>query len=188
MIPDPLDLTAILKEAGWSGTGGTCLNLGAGYCGSPISRQIPELPFDNLDNVELFLPYFEALTRLSYKATLVSNWHDDVFQWLEEHPALKHDFVLLIDIVEHFTALRGIELIHKAIDKANKAVLLWVPIGYCPQEPYDNNPYQKHLSTWTKDMTILPFINDITAEFFHYPKFHGHVDAAWVVYKKVDNE
>ena len=61
------------------------------------------------------------------------------------------DIVFLFQVIEHLKKANAIKLIKKSINIARKGVLISVPNGYCEQELYEHNLYQKHLSNWTVD-------------------------------------
>lgn len=155
-------------------------NLGAGTCSSPISCQIPEIDCAVLVNVEIFAPYVAMLERIRWTARGVSNVHSDIIPWLDKQPDKSYAVVLLIDVLEHFEMELGKYVLAQALRVASKQVLIWMPIGDCPQGSYDGNEYQKHLSTWRGE----DFVGATTTEMFN--EAHKHMnppgDAAWISY------
>jgi hypothetical protein len=85
----------------------------------------------------------------------------------------------MLDVLEHIKRPLALDVLEECKRVATKLILLFLPCNECPQGDLDENPYQRHLSTWQ--------VEDFTAyghkvEFF--PEFHTHVkppaDAAWV--------
>ena len=61
----------------------------------------------------------------------------------------KFDGVILLDVIEHLKKKDGFEMLKKMESIAKKKVIVVTPSGFLPQEAFDNNPYQKHISGWT---------------------------------------
>jgi SAM-dependent methyltransferase len=59
------------------------------------------------------------------------------------------DAVLMLDVLEHLERLDALGLLRRAEAIARKKVLIFTPNGFLPQDPYEGNPYQRHLSGWT---------------------------------------
>lgn len=59
------------------------------------------------------------------------------------------DAVFLLHVVEHLNKVDAIKLIKKSETWGRKKVIIVAPNGYIPQDEYDCNPYQKHLSGWS---------------------------------------
>lgn len=56
------------------------------------------------------------------------------------------DAVLAFDLIEHLEKKQGLDFI-RACEKISKDfVIIFTPVGYLSQEPYDGNPYQQHKS------------------------------------------
>jgi hypothetical protein len=62
------------------------------------------------------------------------------------------DTVILGSIIEHLSQAEGFHLISLCERIARKKIILIVPNGYCPQEMYDDNTYQRHLSAWNQEI------------------------------------
>jgi SAM-dependent methyltransferase len=62
-----------------------------------------------------------------------------------------YDFVLAIDILEHFTEIQGEQFLTELRRIARRAVLLSTPKQFIPQE-IAANPYENHRSWWTAEM------------------------------------
>jgi hypothetical protein len=58
------------------------------------------------------------------------------------------DTVVALDLIEHLTKEKGFWLISQMERIAVKKILIFTPNGFSPQTPYDNNPYQLHISGW----------------------------------------
>lgn len=59
------------------------------------------------------------------------------------------DICFCSQAIEHLTKNQGFALIDRLEKIAKKRVVFITPAGELPQDPYDGNIYQKHLSTWT---------------------------------------
>ncbi len=59
------------------------------------------------------------------------------------------DAVIMIDVLEHLTDEKGIEILKKVEKWAIKKVVISSPNGFVIQQEADNNPLQKHLSGWS---------------------------------------
>lgn len=181
---NPLDLTGRLADYTDTIGGMTVLNLGAGRCDSPISSQILVIPCRTVVNVDTHEPALTDLKGKAFAAKETVFVHGDVMAFVDMMLAneRKADVVMLLDVLEHFTATDGIVLLTK-LKAIARAIYIWVPIGQCPQDPYDNNPHQLHQSTWDA-LTLSCMGFDVD----WYPALHRHydppVDAAWAVWKK----
>ncbi len=58
------------------------------------------------------------------------------------------DMVAAFDLIEHLPKKQGYQLIDQMLSIARKKIVILTPNGFLEQEPFDNNPYQKHLSGW----------------------------------------
>ena len=92
--------------------------------------------------IDIFFPY------------LVENRgnFDIVVQGLAQLLPLKSkcvDCVTMIDVLEHLDVDAADAAFHELERVARKAIVIFTPSGFMPQEPYDGNPFQKHLSNWT---------------------------------------
>lgn len=61
------------------------------------------------------------------------------------------DAVLALEVLEHLPKEEGIRLIEKMEKWAGKKIIVSVPNGFVPQEEYDENPFQKHVSSWVPE-------------------------------------
>lgn len=154
----------------------TVLNLGAGTCGSFVSKHILELPFHFLANVEVFAPYYNVLEQLKFRSIVVMNYNETIQDHLLKLNYMNKyfDLILMIDVLEHMTKDDAYAVLDEVI-KISEHVILFVPVGLCPQEPYDGNIYQQHLSTWELDE-----LERIGHSVEYHPTLHGSFGAAWV--------
>jgi SAM-dependent methyltransferase len=61
------------------------------------------------------------------------------------------DVVLLSQVIEHLPKEAGITVLRQAEYIARNQVMVATPCGYMPRDAVDGNPYEKHLSGWTRD-------------------------------------
>ncbi|NQT33005.1 MAG: class I SAM-dependent methyltransferase [Candidatus Omnitrophica bacterium] len=96
-----------------------------------------------IDAVEVFEPYIKPSHRYIY---------DDIFigNVLDVLPDLaNYDLIIIGDMLEHLEKSQGKKLLELVQQKANKAVLLTVPLGDSwPQEERDENEWEGHKSAW----------------------------------------
>ncbi|MDF1549851.1 MAG: class I SAM-dependent methyltransferase [Bacteroidales bacterium] len=70
----------------------------------------------------------------------------------------KFDAVVAFDLIEHLEKEDGYKLIEKMEKIAVKKVVILTPNGFIPQDAFDGNPFQKHLSGWQyEEMKELGF-------------------------------
>lgn len=185
-IPDnPLDLPVLFK--GLKIEELTVLDLGSGRLDSPLSVHMRELKFKELTLVEGWIRSYRDLFYLKERKMLAAQESRvlliDAWQMIRHEPDLSYDVVTLLDIVEHFSKVPATEVLNKAKQVARKRVLVWIPIGDCPQENLEGNPLQTHLSVWdASELEELGFNVRV------YDKYHKHftpnVSAAWAVWDR----
>lgn len=96
-----------------------------------------------IDCVEIFQQYISPLHKYVYDNVYNENI-------LEIAPKLdtKYDLVLLIDVIEHFEKIDGINLLNTLLAK-NESVLVSTPKKPSPQKDAFGNVYETHRSTWS---------------------------------------
>ncbi len=62
------------------------------------------------------------------------------------------DCVAASDLIEHLEPAAGLRLLDDMEAIARKRVMIFTPNGFLPQEPYDGNEFQRHLSGWTPEI------------------------------------
>ena len=115
------------------------LDLGCGY-NSPI--QYCNIPFSV--GVELFEPYLQES-----KAKGIHNQYVKADIRKITFKSKSFDTILCLEVLEHLTKEEGYKLIKKMEKWAKKKIIITTPNGYLPQSEYDNNPLQKHKSSWS---------------------------------------
>jgi hypothetical protein len=157
-----------------------CLDLGSGPGDTVLARQILEIPWRRLIQVEAFPPYVRRLSEKTARSP-----HRDIrairieesFKTLRKGEA---DLILLIDVLEHFGRGRALNLLVRAERRAARGVVIFSPVGDVPQEALDGNALQRHRSTWQPDDWIwLGYDVEV------FEAFHGQLDppatAAWAI-------
>jgi hypothetical protein len=57
--------------------------------------------------------------------------------------------VVALDLIEHLPREEGLRLLESMERIASRKVIVFTPNGFVPQEAYDGNPFQRHLSGWS---------------------------------------
>lgn len=94
--------------------------------------------------VDIFSPYLASAKKTGVYTTLVKS---DI----RKLPFKKNEFdtVFCSQAIEHLSKKQGFEFIDQLEKIARKRVIIITPAGDLPQDPYDGNSYQRHLSTWS---------------------------------------
>lgn len=119
------------------------LDLGIGYgnFGELIKKNISLNT--TMDGVEIWE---------QYKTEKWKNYYDNIY--IEEISVFikecknRYDFVLLIDVLEHFDKEKGEAILNLAINLTNKALILSTPTTEYPQGKLHDNPYEEHKYIW----------------------------------------
>lgn len=64
-------------------------------------------------------------------------------------PDRSFDAVVALDLIEHLEKDAGLQLLDRLERIAGRRVIIFTPNGEVEQDPYDDNPWQRHLSGWT---------------------------------------
>lgn len=103
--------------------------------------------------VEAFPPYLEKTKKRKIHSEYIADSVEKI-----DFPEKSFDAVILIEVLEHLPEKVGYEILDKAEKWARKKLIVSTPSGFLPQEIYDDNPLQKHLSGWdTKKMNSFGF-------------------------------
>jgi 2-polyprenyl-3-methyl-5-hydroxy-6-metoxy-1,4-benzoquinol methylase len=121
-------------------------------------------PKASILGVEIYEPYIEIAKSRGF--TIIK---EDIigFVWKRcFHKESKIDSYLLLDVVEHLKKEDALNLIVDMKASGNQ-ILIFSPLGNCPQAEYDGNTYQKHLSSWEEQE-----LKDLGFETWIYRDFH----------------
>ena len=69
-------------------------------------------------------------------------------------PADSFDCVVALDVIEHLPKEDGYAFLSELERIARQRVVLFTPNGFLAQAPYDDNPFQEHLSGWEVEELI----------------------------------
>lgn len=177
-MPEPLDLHARLADLPPGDL--TVLDLGCGECASAVSRQVLEIPCRHLVSVDVHAPALEILRAKPCAAAEHTVIHQEMEQAGPLIERLAPDVTLFIDSLEHLEMPLAETLLQVVERHTRRRILIWLPLGDCPQGEYGGNPYQRHRSTWTPEVLVA---RGYQVE--RLPGFHRHfappVDAGWAV-------
>ncbi len=144
-IPDdPLDLPALFK--GLKVTDLRVLDLGSGRLDSPLSIHMRELPFDTLVLTESWMRSYRDLNILKNSRLIKAR---DCFIWkidVRDFRNAGYNVVTMLDIIEHLGKDEALSLIDRHQNDTLNRILIWVPIGVCPQEDLEGNPFQPFIN------------------------------------------
>ena len=95
--------------------------------------------------VDIFEPYLiESRDKGIHDDYIISDALD-----LNNHvPDNSYDAVIALDLIEHLTKESGFNLLEILEKIAIKKVIVFTPNGFLRQKPFDDNPWQEHLSGW----------------------------------------
>lgn len=145
------------------------IELGSGK-GDNLEWLYQNRPESKILGVEIYDPYIETS-----KSRGFSIHKEDIITFVWGRCFHKHEKVdtyLLLDVLEHLTKQDAINLIAD-MKSSGRQILIFSPLGNCPQDEYDGNKFQKHLSSWEeKELQDLGF-NTWVYHDFHQGLAHG---------------
>ncbi len=100
----------------------------------------------HVTGVDIFPPYLTLAKKTGVYDRLVKS---DI----KKLPFKKREFdiVFCSQAIEHLSKKQGFEFIDQLERISRKKVVIITPAGDLPQDPYDGNSYQRHLSTWSTE-------------------------------------
>lgn len=128
----------------------TILDVGPGR-GQWYDLLRPWYPDATFDAVEIFLPYVNRYGLMDKYETI---YRDDAFSESFGVHHSQYDLVIFGDVLEHVEKERGIAGVKRLLRKWG---LLSIPLGECPQEATEENPYEEHVATWTIEEVYAAF-------------------------------
>ena len=118
------------------------LNVGAGSGYSGLARQLPFLPFKELDHCDIENIYLDAARAKQWRAKKVIFINQDIRKMAFQN----YDLILMFDVLEHLPKEDSLAVLKKIICPH----LIFIPL----EEEFRANIYeaksQDHLSLWTK--------------------------------------
>jgi len=93
--------------------------------------------------VEVFEPYLEKSRSQKIHTEYIQK---DLMEL--DFPENSFDAVIMIEVLEHLSEERCLEIIRRSIKWSKKKLIISSPNGFINQKEVDGNPYQKHLSGW----------------------------------------
>jgi len=93
--------------------------------------------------VEAFKPYLEESKKKKIHTEYIGKRIEEI-----DFPEKSFDAVIMIEVLEHLPEDAGYAILEKTEKWARKKVIVSTPNGFLPQDPYDENPFQKHLAGW----------------------------------------
>ncbi len=123
----------------------TICELGSGK-GDNLEWLKEHRPNAHVYGVEIFEPYIEIAQNRGFdivRADIID------YLWRSSINNNKVHSYLLLDVLEHIDKDDAINMIFDMRCSAEQ-ILIFSPLGVCPQDAYDGNKYQQHLSSWTE--------------------------------------
>lgn len=118
----------------------TVLDLG---CGDGMMMQNLGLPSNfEITGVDLFNPYLKLAKRKKIYKDLIKK---DIRKY---RPDRKFNVVFASHVLEHLSKKEGEVLLEKIENITKDIIIIIMPVGFLPQEEYDDDIYQVHKSTW----------------------------------------
>lgn len=152
---------------------------GAGQWFDLLKPWFSGVPFNA---IEIFEPYVERYKlRERYDKVMLGDVRDLVYQNSHSLSVFYWDLVILFywdlvifgDVIEHMPKPDAIQVVKNLL---HKHALISIPIGPCPQDPTDENPYEEHVAEWSTDDVLDTFNNDwcqvIGCHSYQYPPPH----------------
>ena len=121
----------------------TLLDIGCGAC-SPLREVASQMEYSV--GVDAFGPALEASRENKVHSEHVLMEVSELSQRFE---ADSFDCVAATDLIEHLSKEDGLKLLADMERIACRKVVIFTPNGFLPQQAYDGNDYQVHLSGWS---------------------------------------
>lgn len=93
--------------------------------------------------VEAFAPYIEESKKRSIHTKYLHKKIEEI-----DFPENTFDVVIMVEVLEHLPKEVGKRILKKAENWAKKKIIISSPNSFIPQKQVDNNPWQKHISSW----------------------------------------
>ena len=127
----------------------TILDVGPGR-GQWFDLLKPWYPDAIFEAVEIFEPYVERYgLRSKYSDILIGDVRDGL-----PYPPYVWDLVIFGDVIEHMEKDDAILAVYRLL---KRHALISIPIGECPQDGTEENPYEAHLATWETEEVLATF-------------------------------
>jgi SAM-dependent methyltransferase len=139
------DLELLLRRGARGYT--TLLDVGCGSEGSPFGY-FNASPGQKRTGIDTFEKSIEASRAAGIHDSYIVG---DIFALVDDDAFPRYDCVVALDVIEHFEKERGLAFMDAIERIAAKRVIIFTPNGFLPQEPFDGNEFQRHLSGWYPD-------------------------------------
>lgn len=115
--------------------------------GSAVESYWPSMPRSRWTGVEVWEPYAERFG-------LRGKYHELVIKDVRQfHFPPRCDLVIFGDVLEHMPELDAIALWNRARIAA-RWLVLGIPVICMPQDEWEGNPHEAHVSTWSTSMVL----------------------------------
>lgn len=96
--------------------------------------------------VDVHLPSLRSSARSQLHEAHVAA---DIRQLEDVFKPKSFDILIALDVIEHLPKDDGLRLLRAMDALARRKVIVFTPSGFLAQAPYDDNPFQEHVSGWS---------------------------------------
>lgn len=115
----------------------------------------PWFPEAWLSAVEIFKPYVDRYDlKKKYDYVYLEDVRDMSTRFAESGYRRGFDLVIFGDVLEHMPKPDAVGVVEALL---RRYALISIPIGECPQEGTEENPYEEHVATWSTEEVLMTF-------------------------------